>query len=116
MRLPKLCRNPISAHTYPCQGGPTPPSRPGPSGTTQVVQFYSAPVACFLSALDNQVWIEQKNGSVVRRFVGHYRYSGSVAGQTMAHLYGAVRRYVNFFQPSLKLIGKTRDGATTVKR
>ena len=34
----------------------------------------------------------------------------------MAHLYRAVRRYVNFFQPSLKLIGKTRDGATTVKR
>ena len=65
---------------------------------------------------NDQVWIEQKNGSVVRRFVGHYRYSGSVAGQTMAHLYGAVRRYVNFFQPSLKLIGKTRDGATTVKR
>ena len=30
----------------------TPPSRPGPSSTTQVVQFYSAPVACFLSALD----------------------------------------------------------------
>ena len=33
----------------------TPPSRPGPSGTTQVVQFYSAPVACFLSALDKQL-------------------------------------------------------------
>ena len=39
-----------------------------------------------------------------------------VAGQTMAHLYQAVRRYVNFFQPSFKLIEKIRDGATTVKR
>ena len=65
---------------------------------------------------NDQAWIEQKNGSVVRRFVGHDRYSGSVAGQTMAHLYQALRRYVNFFQPSFKLIGKTRDGATTVKR
>ena len=34
----------------------------------------------------------------------------------MAHLYGALRLYVNFFQPSFKLIDKTRDGATTVKR
>ena len=64
---------------------------------------------------NDQTWIEQKNGSVVRRFVGHYRYSGQVAGQTMAHLYEALRRYVNFFQPSFKLIDKTRDGAITVK-
>ena len=64
---------------------------------------------------NDQAWIEQKNGSVVRRFVGHDRYSGQVAGQTMAHLYEAVRRYVNYFQPSFKLIDKTRDGATTVK-
>ena len=24
---------------------------------------------------NDQTWIEQKNGSVVRRFVGHYRYT-----------------------------------------
>ena len=65
---------------------------------------------------NDQARIEQKNGSVVRCFVGHDRYSGQVAGQTMAHLYGALRLYVNFFQPSFKLIDKTRDGATTVKR
>ena len=40
---------------------------------------------------NDQAWIEQKNGSVVRRFVGHERYSGPMAGQTMAHLYGAMR-------------------------
>ena len=34
----------------------------------------------------------------------------------MAYLYEALRLYVNFFQPSFKLIDKTRDGATTVKR
>ena len=60
---------------------------------------------------NDQAWIEQKNGNVVRRFVGHDRYSGQVAGQTMAQLYGALRLYVNFFQPSFKLIDKTRDGA-----
>ena len=64
---------------------------------------------------NDQAWIEQKNGSVVRRFVGHDRYSGQVAGQTMAYLYGALRLYVNFFQPSFKLIDKTRHGSTTVK-
>ena len=31
---------------------------------------------------NDQAWIEQKNGSVVRRFVSHDRYSGQVAGQT----------------------------------
>ena len=65
---------------------------------------------------NDQAWIEQKNGSVVRRFVGHDRYSGQVAGQTMAYLYEALRLYVNFLQPSFKLIDKTRDGSTTVKR
>ena len=65
---------------------------------------------------NDQACIEQKNGSVVRRFVGHDRYSGQVAGQTMAYLYEAPRLYVNFLQPSFKLIDKTRDGSTTVKR
>ena len=51
---------------------------------------------------NDQAWIEQKNGNVVRRFVGHDRYSGQVAGQTMAQLYGALRLYVNFFQPFLQ--------------
>ena len=44
----------------------------------------------------------------MRRFVGYDRYSGPVAGQTMAHLYGAVRLYVNYFQPSFKLVCKRR--------
>ena len=39
-----------------------------------------------------------------------------LAGQALAHLYGAVRLYVNFFQPPFKLIGKTRIGATVTKR
>lgn len=34
----------------------------------------------------------------------------------MAHLYGALCLYVNFFQSSFKLIDKTQDESTTVKR
>ena len=65
---------------------------------------------------NDQAWIEQKNGSVVRRFVGHERYSGPMAGQTMAHLYGAMRLYVNHFQPSFQLLERSRDGGTVKKR
>ena len=59
---------------------------------------------------NDQAWVEQKNGSVIRRFVGHERHSGAVAGQTMAHLYSAVRLYVNYFQPSFQLLTKNRNG------
>lgn len=65
---------------------------------------------------NDQAWIEQKNGAVIRRFIGYARYTGPVAGQALAHLYAALRLYNNFFQPSFKLIEKTRDGAKTRKR
>ena len=65
---------------------------------------------------NDQAWIEQKNGSVIRRFVGHECYSGPMAGQTMAHLYGAMRLYVNHFQPSFQLLDKSRNGGRVKKR
>ena len=65
---------------------------------------------------NDQAWIEQKNGSVIRRFIGYERYCGSVAGQAMAQLYAGLRLYVNYFQPSAKLLEKTRDGAKVTKR
>ena len=64
----------------------------------------------------DQAWIEQKNGAVVRHFVRHERRSGSVAGKTMAHLYGAVRQYVDYLQPSFKLVEKTRHCSRVVKQ
>ena len=33
----------------------------------------------------------------------------------MVYPYGAVRRYVNYFQPSFKLVEKTRHGSKVVK-
>ena len=65
---------------------------------------------------NDQAWIEQKNGSVIRRFVGRERYSRPMAGQTMAHLYGAMRLYVNHFQPSFQLLERSREGGTVKKR
>ena len=53
---------------------------------------------------------------MIRRFLGHERYSGQVAGQTIAHRHGAMRRYVNYFQPLFKLREKTRNGSALIKR
>ena len=64
---------------------------------------------------NDQAWVEQKNGAVVRRLVGHQRFSGFIAGQTLAHLYHNARHYVNYFQPSFKLREKIREGGK-VKR
>jgi hypothetical protein len=64
---------------------------------------------------NDQAWIEQKNGAVIRKMVGHERFSGIVAGQALAQLLGAVRLYVNYFQPSFKLRERIREGAKIKK-
>ena len=60
---------------------------------------------------NDQAWVEQKNGAVVRHAVGYRRYEGLEAAAALARLYTALRLFVNFFQPSFKLATKTRDGA-----
>lgn len=65
---------------------------------------------------NDQAWIEQKNGAVVRRMIGYRRFEGIAAAQALARLYAASRFFVNFFQPSFKLAEKTRSGAQVTKR
>ena len=57
---------------------------------------------------NDQAWVEQKNGAVVRRMVGYRRYAGLAAARELACLYRSMRLFVNFFQPSFKLVEKTR--------
>jgi len=64
---------------------------------------------------NDQAWVEQKNGAVVRRLVGYGRLSGLEATKALAQLYVSSRLYINFFQPSFKLKSKTRDGARVHK-
>ena len=64
---------------------------------------------------NDQAWVEQKNGSIVRRLVGYGRLSGVEATKALATLYASTRLYVNFFQPSFQLKSKTRDGARVHK-
>lgn len=59
--------------------------------------------------------VEQKNWSVVRRLIGYDRYSSRAALETLNRLYYVTRHYVNFFQPVMKLVGKSRQGAKVRK-
>ncbi len=65
---------------------------------------------------NDQAWVEQKNGAVVRWLVGYGRLEGVAAAATLARLYSASRLFVNVFQPSFKLAEKTREGARVRKR
>ncbi len=64
---------------------------------------------------NDQCFVEQKNGSIVRQLVGYDRFEGEQAYRQLAELYRAVRLYVNFFQPSMKLREKTREGSHVKK-
>jgi len=59
--------------------------------------------------------VEQKNGNVVRRFVGYERYASKASFECLGRVYDLVRLYVNFFQPTMKLISRTRHGAKVQK-
>jgi len=65
---------------------------------------------------NDQCHVEQKNGSIVRRVVGYDRFEGLAACRILSALYQRLRLYVNFFQPSLKLIAKKRIGSQVVKK
>lgn len=56
-------------------------------------------------------FVEQKNGSIVRRVIGRDRYSSKQAYETLNRIYYLLRLYVNYFQPAMKLVSKTRHGA-----
>ena len=65
---------------------------------------------------NDQAFVEQKNGAIVRRIVGYRRLEGLEAAAALSRLYTTTRRFVNFFQPSFKLASKRREGARVSKR
>ncbi len=60
---------------------------------------------------NDQCYVEQKNGQIVRQVVGYDRFTGELAYRQLTELYRALRVYVNCFQPSMKLQAKERDGS-----
>jgi len=65
---------------------------------------------------NDQAHVEQKNWSVVRHTVGYDRWETEQELALLERIYDDLRLYINFFQPSFKLIAKERIGNQTIKR
>jgi hypothetical protein len=65
---------------------------------------------------NDQAHIEERNGSVVRRLVGYDRYDGEEACAALNELYDVLRLHQNYYQPSLRLISKEREGSHVTRR
>jgi len=65
---------------------------------------------------NDQAHVEQKNWSVVRHTVGYDRWETEQEFVLLESIYDDLRLYINFFQPSFKLIAKERIGNRTIKR
>lgn len=61
-------------------------------------------------------YVEQKNWSVVRHFIGYRRYETPEALEILNTMGRLLRDYVNFFCPSMKLKEKIREGAHVTRR
>lgn len=64
---------------------------------------------------NDNCFIEQKNYTVVRKTVGYARHDTDEELDLLNEIYVHLRRYTNFFQPTMKLIEKTRIGAKVKK-
>jgi len=60
---------------------------------------------------NEQCYVEQKNGQIVRQVVGYDRLVGELAYRQLTELYRALRLYVNCFQPRVLLQTKQREGS-----
>lgn len=65
---------------------------------------------------NDNCYVEQKNWSVVRRFVGYARYEGQAACDTLNQLYRVLGDYINFFMPTMKLKEKIQTGGHCLRR
>jgi hypothetical protein len=65
---------------------------------------------------NDQAHVEQKNWSVVRHTVGYDRWETEQELAILESIHADLRLYINFFQPSFKLIAKQRIGNQTIKR
>ena len=60
--------------------------------------------------------VEQKNDSIVRRWVGYGRYDTQEQIDILNELYEILRLYLNFFVPVMKLKEKVKIGSKIIKR
>ena len=65
---------------------------------------------------NDNCFVEQKNNSIVRRYVGYARYDTDEQLKVLNEIYKRARLLVNYYYPSQKLISKHRSGSTVRKR
>jgi hypothetical protein len=65
---------------------------------------------------NDQAHVEQKNWSVVRHTVGYDRWETEQEQVLLEDIHDDLRLYINFFQPSFKLIAKERIANRTRQR
>ncbi len=65
---------------------------------------------------NDQAFVEQKNGDIVRGNIGYRRYTSAQATALLEAIYEDLHAYVNFFQPVRKLVHKERRGAKVYKQ
>jgi hypothetical protein len=64
---------------------------------------------------NDNCYVEQKNNSCVRNFVGYYRFSSVKERDALAAVYRPLCLLLNFFIPTQKLLSKTRIGSKIKK-
>jgi hypothetical protein len=65
---------------------------------------------------NDQAYVEQKNDSIVRRWIGYSRYDTEAQMATLNQLYEILRLYLNFYIPVMKLKEKVKIGSKVIKR
>ena len=64
---------------------------------------------------NDSCFVEQKNYSVVRQAVGYLRLTTEDQLRCLEELYRPLNLFTNYFQPSTKLVKKTRSGSKVTK-
>lgn len=65
---------------------------------------------------NDSCFVEQKNFTAVRSYVGYLRYDTEEQLKLLNQLYDVLCPYLNFFQPQMRLVEKVREGAKVRKR
>jgi hypothetical protein len=64
---------------------------------------------------NDNCFVEQKNFTCVRNFIGYYRFCAAVERDALAAVYRSLCPLLNFFIPNIKLLSKTRAGSKIKK-
>lgn len=65
---------------------------------------------------NDSCFIEQKNWDIVRKMIGYGRFETYEQLAVIKNIYGLLGLYQNYFQPSRKLLSKTRVGPKVIKK